>query len=308
MLIIHDIESFTAPWQECALTLGVFDGMHRGHRALVDRIARRSRWTRRARILVTYFPHPDLVLGKRDAARSELYTYNEKLALYQRFDLDAVVFLPFTRDFARMTALRYLKSILLEKLKATRIVIGYDQRFGRGRKGDFDFLKKMSRRYPFKVEQIGAVKYRGEPVSTTRIRELLSRGEVERANRLLGHEFFVSAMVIRGRQRGRTIGFPTANLEVPETKQLPAEGVYACIAEYGGKRYRAMTNVGRNPTFGGGVLNVETHLLDFNDDLYGRELRLYFRERLREERKFESIDHLKDQLLMDRAATARVKL
>ncbi|MEQ9366270.1 MAG: bifunctional riboflavin kinase/FAD synthetase [Leptospirales bacterium] len=308
MLVIHDLNSVRPEWESCALTLGVFDGMHRGHQALINRVQKRSRGSHGARVLVTYHPHPDLVLGKRDAGRSELFTYDEKLALYQKFDLDAVVFLPFTKELARMTALRYLKEILLGQLRARHIIIGYDQRFGRGRKGDYAFLKQMSRKYEFKVEQIGAVRYRGAIVSTSRIRGLIEAGSVSRANRLLGHDFFIEALIVRGQQRGATIGFPTANLAVPPTKTVPAGGVYTAVAEVGQERFRAMVNVGVNPTFGNNQLSVEAHLLDFSGDLYGERIRLFFRDRMRDERKFESIDALKAQLQKDRVVAAKMKL
>ncbi|MBX7059332.1 MAG: bifunctional riboflavin kinase/FAD synthetase [Leptospirales bacterium] len=305
MQIIHELGDFASPWPACALTLGVFDGMHRGHQALVKRLGRGSGM---ARVLVTYHPHPDLVLAKRPAAGAELFTYQEKLAIFQRFELDAVVFLPFTRDLARMTALRYLKEILLGRLRAKRIIIGYDQRFGRGRKGDYQLLKRFSRRYPFVVERVKAVRYRGQIVSTSRIRALLGEGNVEAAARLLGHPYFASGMVVRGQQRGRELGFPTANLDLPETKALPAHGVYACLAEWGGQRFRAMVNVGLKPTFADSRLSVEAHLLDFQGDLYGQDIRLHFHRRLREERRFESPQALASQLHMDRQQTLLLRL
>ncbi len=308
MHIIHDLNDFQAGWQSSALTLGVFDGMHRGHQALISRVQKRSRGDAHARILVTYHPHPDLVLGKRDAGRSELFTYNEKIALYQRFDLDAVIFLPFTRELAQMSALRYLKEILLEKLHAKHIIIGYDQRFGRGRKGDYAFLKKMSRRYDFRVEQIGAVKFRGEVVSTSKIRRRIEDGDVAGANRMLGHDFFISALVVRGKQRGTDLGFPTANLDVSPTKTVPGRGVYTAVTEWGGRRFKTMVNVGYNPTFGQEQLSIEAHLLDFDEDLYGQELRVFFRDRLRDEVKFDSVEELVEQLRLDREATAKMKI
>jgi riboflavin kinase/FMN adenylyltransferase len=216
--------------------------------------------------------------------------------------------LPFTPELARMSALRYLKEILLGQLHAKHIIIGYDQRFGRGRKGDYAFLKKMSRRYDFRVEQIGAVRYRGSIVSTSKIRGLIESGDIARANRLLGHDFFLNALVVRGERRGTTIGFPTANLDVPPTKTLPAHGVYTAITEWGDHRFRTMVNVGVKPTFGQNQLSVEAHLLDFSGNLYGEQLRVYFRDRLRDEQKFDSVDALKAQLERDRAATSRLKL
>ncbi|MCB1321709.1 MAG: riboflavin biosynthesis protein RibF, partial [Leptospiraceae bacterium] len=271
MQVIRELKEFAAPWEAAVLTLGVFDGMHRGHQALIERVQKRSRRDDRARLLVTYHPHPDLVLGKRDGRKgSELFTYEEKISLFEPYNLDAVIFLPFTLELARMTALRYLKDILLSKLHASHIIIGYDQRFGRGRKGDFHFLKTMSRRYDYRVERIAAVRYRGEVVSSSRIRALIREGEMHRANRLLGHDFFVTGIVVRGDRRGRDLGFPTANLLWPESKILPGRGVYTAIAEWNGRRYRAMVNIGTNPTFEESVgYKVEAHLLDFEGDLYG---------------------------------------
>ena len=309
MHIIHDLEAFEPPWSSSVLTLGVFDGMHSGHQGLIRRLQKRSRKGDRARVLVTYHPHPDLVLGKRkSAAGVELYTYEEKLALFQRFDLDAVVFLPFTEQLARMTALRYLKEILLGKLRANHIIIGYDQCFGRGRKGNYQFLKQMSRRYGYAVERIAAIRSRGRTVSTSLIRTLVAEGDIARANSLLGHSFFVTGTVVRGSQRGADLGFPTANLEIPTTKLIPGGGVYGAVAEHGPERYRAMVNIGTNPTFGGAALSVEAHLLDFSGDLYGRRLRLHFTSRFRDEQRFESADELIVQLGKDLARARRIKL
>ena len=203
MIIIHNLEEFEPGWESSVITLGVFDGMHRGHRALIERVQKRSQPEGRARSLVTYHPHPDLVLGKREAGRHELFLYEEKIALYQRFDLDAVIFLPFTKDLAQMSATRYLEEILLDRLRARHIIIGHDQRFGKGREGDFDFLEQRADRYGFAVEQIHAVKFMGAIVSTSRIRSTIEDGKVLAANRLLGHEYFLSALVVRGDQRGR---------------------------------------------------------------------------------------------------------
>ena len=293
------------------ITLGVFDGMHRGHQALVSRLQKRSRRSRKnpARVLVTYHPHPDLVLGKRRTSnRMELFTYEEKLSLLQRYDLDAAVFLPFTLELARMTALKYLKEILIGKLKAGNIIIGYDQCFGRGRKGNYEFLKKMSYRYDYDVERISAVKHGGQIVSTSYIRKLLGKGEMKKANRLLGHEFYVTGTVVRGLQRGGKLGFPTANLEIPETKLLPGVGVYRGIVERGGQYYRAMVNIGVKPTFGQETQTMEAHILDLDANLYGEGLKLFFIDRLRDEIKFSSADDLVRQLKVDRERTAKLKI
>ena len=309
MHIVRELEDFLPFWDRASLTLGVFDGMHRGHQKIIQRVQKRSKGARHARVLVTYHPHPDIVLGKRESVRgAELFTYEEKLALFQKFSLDVVVFLPFTKDLARMTALRYLREILLGKLKAKSIVIGYDQCFGRGRKGDYEFLKLMTRKYDFQVDRIEAVKSKGEIISTSRIRGEIQKGNVSEANRLLGHDYFLTGTVVRGFQRGQTIGFPTANLEVAETKLIPAEGVYGVVCEWGGQHYRAMVNIGKNPTFKNDQMTIEANLLGFSGDLYGESLRLYFLHRLRDELTFGSVEELKAQLQKDQKSTERMSV
>jgi len=304
--ILHDLSTFDAPWESCAVTPGVFDGIHRGHQALIKRLLKKKAG---ARVLLTYHPHPDLVLGKRkDPEGYELFTYEEKLSLFQNYPLDAVVFLPFTLELARMTALRYLKEILLGKLRAKHIVIGYDQCFGRGRKGDYNFLKLMSRKYDFAVDRVKAVRGFGPVISSSQIRASLLAGETERAARLLGHSYFMTGIVVRGFQRGRLIGFPTANLAVPRSKVTPREGVYTARVTRAGKTYRAMVNIGRNPTFDGKLLSIEAHILDFNEDLYGEEVRVYFHKRIRDEMRFSSVEELRLRLIRDRQITASEKM
>jgi riboflavin kinase/FMN adenylyltransferase len=288
------------------VTPGVFDGIHRGHQALIKRLLKKKAG---ARVLLTYHPHPDLVLGKRkDPEGYELFTYEEKLSLFQRYALDAVVFLPFTVELARMTALRYLKEILLGKLRAKHIVIGYDQCFGRGRKGDYAFLKLMSRKYDFAVDRVKAVRGFGPVISSSQIRASLAAGEPEKAARLLGHPYFITGIVVRGFQRGRLIGFPTANLEVPRSKVIPREGVYTARVMRDGKTYRAMVNIGKNPTFDGKQRSIEAHILDFEEDLYGQELRVHFHKRIRDEMRFSSVEELRLRLLRDRQITASEKM
>lgn len=288
------------------MTPGVFDGIHRGHQALIKRLLGKKAG---ARVLLTYHPHPDLVLGKRkDPEGYELFTYEEKLSLFQRYPLDAVVFLPFTVELARMTALRYLKEILLGRLRAKHIVIGYDQCFGRGRKGDYGFLKLMSRKYDFAVDRVKAVRGFGPVISSSQIRASIAAGESEKAARLLGHPYFITGIVVRGFQRGRLIGFPTANLEVPRSKVIPREGVYTARVMRDGKTYRAMVNIGRNPTFDGKQRSIEAHILDFDEDLYGQELRVHFHKRIRDEMRFSSVEELRLRLLRDRQITASEKM
>ena len=298
------------------LTFGVFDGLHRGHQALLKEVQKQSRKNKKkpARVLLSYYPHPDFVLGKRSPETStELYSYEEKLSLLKKLDLDALCFLRFTPELARMTALHYLREILLKKLRATCIIIGYDQHFGQGRKGNYAFLKKMASSYHFQVKQVQALKYRREILSSTNIRKHIARGEIARANALLGYPFFMQAVVKRGEQRGRSLGFPTANLQVSPGKAIPLEGVYAGFADWKGKRLRAMISVGKKPSFT--ALNkiekseIEAHLLDFDEkkNLYGQHITLFFQKFLRKQIKFNSAQELIMQLEKDKKLSKKIK-
>ena len=307
MKIVHNLDNFTAPWKSSVLTLGVFDGMHLGHSALIDRLVRQDH--DQARILVTYDPHPDIILGKNKTdKRMELFTYSEKLALLQQYDLDAVVFLPFTLELAGMSAEDYLKNILLGKLRAKKIIIGYDQVFGKNRQGDFIFLKQMSDEYSFYVEQVQAVRLGEEIISSSLIRTNLKNGNLMRANQMLGHDYCLSGLVIRGHARGATLGFPTANIDIPDTKVLPSEGVYTGTAEWSHNKFRTMINIGKNPTFGENYLSVEAHILDFYETIYGELLKITLKERIRDEIKFSNSDQLKAQLMLDLEKTKKVAL
>ncbi len=306
MLIVHNIELFQPDWEYSYLTLGVFDGIHLGHQALLKRIQIQKDSYKR--VLVTYYPHPDLVLGKRkDEYGTELFTYEEKLSLLQKYDIDVVVFLEFTKEFANTTAEDYLKKILIDKLKAKLIVIGYDQCFGKNREGNYNFLIEKSKQYNYSVEQVEPILYEGEVVSSSRIRDLIKKGDIEKANILLGKLFFITGTVVKGFQRGRTIGFPTANLDIPLTKVIPKIGVYRGYCEYGGIFYKAMINIGYNPTFNNQLLSVEAHILDFDQNIYGEQVKFHFVDRLRDEKKFSNILELKNQLEIDKNKTEELE-
>jgi riboflavin kinase/FMN adenylyltransferase len=305
MRVIHDLENFIAPWSHSVVTLGVFDGIHRGHHLILTNLESAAPGER---VLVTYDPHPDRILGKRSDKRTELFTYSEKIFLLQRYDIDTAVFLPFTRELSEMSAEEYLERILIQRLRASRIIIGYDQCFGKNRGGDYDFLLRMSDRFGYTVERIEAFRLNGEIVSSSLIRALIKDGQIRKANEYLGHDFFVSGYVVRGNRRGRELGFPTANLDIEPTKVIPQEGVYACTIEWGGRIYRAMTNVGRNPTFNQNTLTVEVNILDFDQDIYGENLRVSFKQRMRSEIRFSSVDALIQQLRRDEAVTRSLDL
>jgi len=307
MQIIHNIFEFDPSWQKSVVTLGVFDGMHLGHRALIERTIRRATEIGAAPLLVTYHPHPDLVLGKRNEDHgTEIFTLDEKLALLQEFQLEAAVFLEFTKELSQTTAEDYLKHFLIDRLRAKVIVIGYDQKFGKGREGDYQFLKDRESNYDFVVDQIDPVEFENEIVSSSRIRRMIRGGDVASVQPILGRYFFITGIVVRGFRRGHEIGFPTANLDITRTKILPSTGIYRGWCERGGQFYRAMISIGYNPTFENKTLSVEAHLLDFDDEMYGETIRIHFYDRTRSEEKFETIDALIEELNRDREMTLQI--
>ena len=299
MLLVHDIEKFVAPWEFSVLTLGVFDGLHKGHQALLSRIFNPKYGKNNARILVTYHPHPDFILGKRKKA-IEIFTFHEKISLLQAHKLDAVIFLKFTPKLAKVSAGDYLHNFLIKKLKAKHIIIGYDQCFGHERKGNYAFLKKMAQDYKYEVERIRPLNFLGTKISSSRIRRFIQTGKIAYANSALGHCFFMSGIVVKGFQRGLEMGFPTLNLETSKTKIRVKNGVYLGYINWGGKRYKAMINIGFNPTFHNNAISIEAHVLDFSENLYGQNVSIYFLKRIRNEIQFSTREALVKRLFKDK--------
>jgi riboflavin kinase/FMN adenylyltransferase len=285
------------------VTIGNFDGVHRGHQALVAAAVGRARGERGTAVVLTFDPHPARVLApQRELAA--LTTPAQKAEILGALGVDVVAVLPFTAEQARRSPADFAREVLAGAIGARHVVVGRSFRFGHRQEGDAATLARLGEGLGFAVEALPAVLDGGRPVSSSRIRDALAAGDVARAAGLLGRPYFVDATVVEGDRRGRTIGFPTANLE-PEGGILPARGVYAgrCRLPDGGAR-TAVVNVGQRPTFGGGSVRIEAHLLDFDGDLYGRHLRLSFTFRLRDERRFEGAAALVAQIRED-AARAR---
>jgi riboflavin kinase/FMN adenylyltransferase len=276
------------------LAIGNFDGVHRGHRALLSRTRAWAREETRPSGIVTFFPPAKVVFQ----GASFLTSREEKLALLEAFAPDAVAVVPFDRDYARTPKEAFLEQ--LGALAPRAIVVGEDFRFGRDRAGGLDDLQHV----PERLEVFGLEREDGAAISSSRIREHLARGEIADANRLLGAPYLAIGRVVEGDRRGRTIGFPTANLEVPAAKALP-HGVFAVDVETPGGRFGGMANVGARPSFEGRAPAIEAHLFDFSGDLYGTRLAVRFRARLRGQRRFEGLDDLTAQLEADRAAAVR---
>ena len=279
------------------VTLGNFDGVHLGHRELFRSLVKTARQLNCPSIVYTFNPHPLKFLAPEKAPLL-LNTPAEKQRLIAASHVDYLIETPFTTDFAKMSPEIFVTDILLEKLKIKALIVGYDYAFGKGRRGDTNFLQACGEKYGFHVEVLQPVGDDGLPYSSTLIRQMIAAGDVSGVVRLLGRQYNLEGVVVHGDQRGRTLGFPTANLET-EKEQLPAPGVYAVKVRHNLQEYGGVVNIGRRPTFDVEGSTIEVYLLDFTGELYGQKLRVYFVERLRDEQKFASIEALVATIEMD---------
>ena len=313
MRYVAGIAALREPIERPVLTVGNFDGIHLGHRAILDTVRSRARALGGAAVVYTFDPHPRKVL-QPDRATKLLTTLEQRLELLEQTGVDVVVVERFTRDFARTSAEDFIREVIHARIRPLEVYVGYDFHFGRDREGSMRLLTELGPRLGFSVTIIPEVRVDGGDVNSTRIRERLGAAHVEEANAMLGRAYTVRGRVARGDARGRTLGFPTANLE-PENEVLPGAGVYAgrlSLLDAGtppaGAGFGAVTNVGTRPTFrDGGELLVEAHLLGFSGDLYGRRVELSFEAHLRAERRFPSAEALREQIQADVAA-ARTRL
>lgn len=300
METIRNISQFNVDSLQTAVTIGTFDGVHIGHRKILDRLRDSAKKTALKSTVLTFFPHPRMVLQK-DVDIKLLNTLEEKIQIMETLGLDYMVVHPFTKEFSRLDASRYVKDILVEGLGAKKVVIGYDHRFGRNRNACIDDLVEYGKGLDFSVEEIPAQEVDEVSVSSTKIRKALEQGDIETANAYLGYPYMLTGTVTRGRGLGRDFGFPTANLEIAETyKLIPKNGSYVVRGDLGGKEYFGMMNIGFNPTVDGSKKSMEVHFFDFSGDLYGQKIQLGLLHRIRDEQKFGSIAALKEQLERDR--------
>ncbi len=290
--------------QETILTIGAFDGVHRGHQALIRAVVERARATDRLAALITFHPHPALVLAPERAPRY-LTTPGEKMALFEGLGMDLVVLLPFSRQVAATPA-RDFMAMAAQYLRVREVWVGPDFALGRNREGDVPGLREFGRDLGFAVRVFEPVFGEEEVVSSSRIRLLLGQGQVREVAELLGRYPSLSGEVVEGAERGRKLGFPTANLEVRAERAVPANGVYAVFALFGTERYPAVANVGVRPSFDNGNQTIETHIFDFDQDLYGCDLVIEFVARLRDERRFEDISALVAQIAQDSQAARQI--
>ena len=280
-----------------AVALGNFDGVHLGHQRIIKSAVAAAHGRCRQALVYTFDPHPRVVLNKAPEV-PRITTLQERAEILEDLGIDVLVMAEFTLEFAAQSPQEFVKNILVEELGVQDIFVGADYRFGKGRLGTAETLRRVAPEEGFRVHVVPAVMVGGEKVSSSRIRELITVGEIGDANRLLGRQFIIEGKVIHGHNRGKAIGFPTANLK-PAPKLLPPEGVYAVYCRVRGETHPAVTNIGRNPTFKDRRLSYEVHILDFDHDVYGEVIRVYLVERLRSEMVFSGVDQLKAQIQRD---------
>ncbi len=306
MKVFHGLASYQ-PVQPVALTIGSFDGVHHGHQEIISRLKADAARLGCLSAIMTFTPHPRIVLNKDKENLRLLNTDLEKQELMRALGIDLLFFMPFDQAFLSQSALTFLEKMLLEQMGMRHIVIGYDHRFGNNREGDLHFLQSHASEFGYTVDEIPRQEVDDMAVSSTKIRQALEAGEIDLTNRMLGYHYLLTGKVVRGDQIGRTLGFPTANLHLTDTyKQLPAYGVYACQANIQGEWLNAMCYIGNRPTIDGQKTNVEVNLLDWTGDLYGTELQIRFVKQLRADVKFKDLSALKAQIEADELETRKL--
>lgn len=293
--------------REIALTIGAFDGIHLGHKRLIQETIKIAQTLKVEPALLTFEPHPRKVLYPNLDLKL-LTTLDEKIRFIKKEGITNLILLPFNKALAELSPELFVERYLIDLLNTKAVIVGYNFHFGRGRAGNTDLLKKLGEKFNFLVEVLPALVINNRPVSSTLIRELLLKGEVERANQLLGRPYSLSGKVIHGKGRGKLLGFPTANLDIPKDKLLPAQGVYAVWAIVEDKKYQGALNIGFNPTFEEKKLSIEVHLLNYTNSssLYNQTIEVHLVKRVRSEKKFNTIEELKTQIAEDCSLIQRI--
>jgi len=301
---ITDITTFTTQ-QPTVLTIGTFDGVHLGHQKIVERVVTTARQEGLLATVFTFFPHPRMVV-QHDKGLKLIHTLEEKKQLLQQLGVDLLVVQPFNEAFAQLTAEEFVSTILVQRLNVKKVIIGYDHRFGRNRTANIDDMRLFGKKYGFAVEEISVQEVDEVSVSSTKIREALNKGDVTTAEHYLGTPYSLTGRVVHGLKLGRTLGYPTANIQVTEDyKLIPKDGVYAVYSYIDGRKVYGMMSIGKNPTIEGKGASIEVYFFDFNGDLYDQKLTIEFVQYLREEQKFATINLLKKQLQDDETAARK---
>lgn len=301
-MIIHtDLNNFNI--NTPILTIGVFDGVHLGHQKVLERLKKIAKEKDGESVVLTLWPHPRIVLDKDVEYLRLLNNIVEKKYLLSKTGIDHLIIIPFTKEFSELTACEFIEEYLVKKINVKHLVVGYNHQFGKDRKAGYEFLNECAQKFGFSIEKLDAKLVDNDKVSSTKIREFLISGYLDIANNYLGYEYFISGNVVEGNQIGRKIGFPTANIKIPEPyKQVPKDGVYAVRVKLNGDSYYGMLNIGSRPTIKSTLRskNIEVHILGFDQKIYNQTVTVSFIKRMRDEKKFNGLEELKQQLEKDK--------
>ena len=303
--IYHDISEIKSI-PNAVVTVGTFDGLHIGHQKVIGELVHAAKSIGGESVVVTFYPHPRKVLQPGFNLKL-IISRAEKQNLFEKLGIDNLVCINFTKEFAQTTSEEFVKKYLVDPIKPRKVIIGYDHHFGKDRKGNLEFLREMGAKYNFEVEKIEMQDIEKTAVSSSKIREAISKGNMRAATKFLGYHFSISGTVVKGNQLGRTLGFPTANIEPDEPdKIIPEYGVYAVLVDWKGKLYKGMSNIGIRPTLDLHKLTIEAHIFDFDQDIYGEHITIYFLEHTRIEKKFKDIGLLRRRLIIDRIKVKKI--
>tara|TARA_Y100001936_G_C16065127_1_gene666728 strand:+ start:637 stop:1563 length:927 start_codon:yes stop_codon:yes gene_type:complete len=298
MRIFDNLKSYSSE-KESILTIGTFDGVHIGHNKILKRLIQDSKKNNLSSLVMTFFPHPRMILNKSHEIKM-IDTIDEKINLLEKTGLDNLIIHPFDNNFSKIRAKEFVEEILVKKLKIKKIIIGYDHKFGKDREASVEDLKKFGKDYMFTVKEIPAQEIDSIAISSTKIRNAILNGEIEKCNKFLGRNFILTGKVVYGDGLGKKIDFPTANIEIKETyKIIPKNGVYLVKTKINSNTYFGMMNIGIRPTVGGTNKSLEIHFFNFKDNIYGKNVSIEIIKKIRDEEKFSSIDQLKIQLKKD---------
>jgi riboflavin kinase / FMN adenylyltransferase len=306
MKVYRDINSLPI-FTNAVITTGSFDGVHTGHVQIIEQLIKEAEKIGGTPVLITFYPHPKQVVQMKEKALYILNTPEEKYELLQLKGIENIVVVPFDKAFSELTAQEYITNFLVAKFHPSVVVVGYDHRFGNNREGNFDLLKSKEAEYDFEVKEIPEHVLKNITISSTKIRAAMLEGDIEKAASYLGYHYYFSGTVIQGNKLGRTIGYPTANLQIQdEYKLVPANGVYAIDVQLGSRNLKGMMNIGIRPTVNGTKRVIEVNIFDFDEDIYNNTLTITIKNRLREETKFSSLEMLKVQLSNDKIMALEV--
>lgn len=305
MTVLYNLSERDEVFKNPVITIGSFDGVHRGHRAIFDRMITLAQSLNGEPVVFTFSEHPRKLLTPHTPPKI-LTTATEKIHAIEKAGISNIVMMPFTHEIASLTAEEFLYKIVFYHIGKAHIVVGYDHAFGKGRQGDFEFLKGLSLREGFIVERVDPVCIQSRPVSSSWIRTEIEDGNIALANMLLGRPYPLSGTVVKGQMRGRLLGYPTANIAHDPDKIIPKDGVYAVKVFVKGNVHHGMLNIGTNPTFENTERTIEVHIFDFNIDIYGENIEVFFIERIRDEKRFSSVTELKEQLHNDKLTSEKI--